>query len=1394
MYNPVSTYRLQFNKDFTLQQAELIIDYLADLGISTLYASPIFAAVAGSTHGYDVVNPYVINPEIGTDEQLRRLISKLKDRGIGWIQDIVPNHMAYHTTNLWVMDVMEKGPLSPYSEVFDTTWSGDFHSGRIMAPFLGSTLEEAIGNGELKLVHRQYKLCFNYGDLYFPLNSRTYGELLRAADLPESISEFVLQLDDLHRIEDSVQYAFRWHELLLQFAALMRQAAIGVAVDNILTEVSNNAQTLHQVSNLQFYRLCHWKETDDRINYRRFFLVNGLICLNMHSEKVFALYHDRIAAFVKEGLFQGLRVDHIDGLFDPSTYLIRLRELCGPSCYIIVEKILEHGETLEDAWPIQGTTGYEFLSAVNNLFTRSSAENRFSKFYRSLNTEGSLSTHSIHDKKRYILEHHMNGELNNLTSFFLERLQSESDAAGEANSHSLEGRAFDADRVREALSLFMVQMPVYRYYGNDLPFEYAEKGRIIDLFHACRSARKDLADVFEYIASHLAGDNSSPNWLRFYQHVMQYTGPLMAKGVEDTLMYTFNRFIAHNEVGDSPEFFGLSTDEFHKLMTYRQDHWPLALNATSTHDTKRGEDVRMRLNVLPDIAEDWISHVKSWMDLNQSFKVDGSPDANDEYFIYQNLIGIYSFNDQTDLTGRMNEFMKKAVREAKRHSNWSQPNGAYENSIVSFLDAILSSDEFMSSFRAFCRTVSDFGMINSFCQLALKVMCPGVPDIYQGTAAWDLSLVDPDNRRSVDFDFQRRQLDSGISFRNAWSVRDDGAIKGGILQKLLSIRSKFEKLFAEGQYIPLKVEGRRSEHCLAFARQLGKQWIIVAIPLNGARFMHSAEEWNQHWGDTEVVLPDHAPVNGRNLISETTVDTPRVIKLADAFAEFPFSVLLLEEESTQRRAGIVLHISSLPGRFSIGDLGPEARKFADFLHASRQRIWQMLPINPPQRSAAYSPYSSYSAMAGSILFISPDDLINDGLLDESFINKIKNSLSADYDASIAMKASMLKQAYDNFRKNAHPGMTHEYEEFLEGESYWLNDFALFEIIREQHDGLAWYEWPMPLRDRDPAALMAVRDAAAAEIDRVMWSQYIFWRQWRRLRKYCHDRDIQLMGDLPFYLDRDSADVWAHRDLFSVSRDGAQLAIAGVPPDYFSADGQLWGMPVYNWEAMRKDNYSWFVKRIKRNFKFFDVLRLDHFRAFASYWEVPAGQPTAKGGAWKKGPGHELFDALEKLCGKTELIAEDLGEITPDVYALRDSLNMPGMFVLQFAFGSNIATTLHIPHRHTSNGVVYTGTHDNNTARGWFRKELDKESHARLSRYSGKRVTAGNVAEVLIELAYRSVANTAMVPMQDILSLNERARLNTPATVNKQNWVWRMPAMPGPEIIDQLSELSRTFGR
>jgi len=1393
MYNPVSTYRLQFNKHFTLHHAEELVGYFSLLGVKTIYASPIFKAVPGSLHGYDVVNPYEINPEIGDIKKLRSVIAKFKEKGIGWIQDIVPNHMAFHHSNPWLFDVLEKGSQSAFAHVFDITWTNDFFHGRLMVPFLDGELTTVIDRNELKIVYWQDRLCLRYGDQYYPLNSRTYGNLLTDSEQFNSMSVFSDQLNEIHHLTDVVQYGIRWHEILLQFASLMSDANARRHMEELLQVFNEDHDKLTKVCDDQHYRLCDWRETETQINYRRFFLVNGLLCLNMRSETVFARYHDTIKLLVQEGLFDGLRVDHIDGLYDPKQYLSWLRNMCGPDCYIVVEKILEYNERLDSRLPIQGTTGYEFLSYVNNILTRSSAENSFSSFYRSITDDKKSINVKIREKKAFILSRSMQGELDNLHNFFI--------------AHNLVNDVeISPEMLREAIGEFLIQLPVYRYYGNSFPLEIEEQENVKHVLHACGVDKPHLLRALNVIEGAIFNPPASAHHaaLEFYQRCMQFTGPLMAKGVEDTLMYTFNRFVGHNEVGDSPEFFGLSVADFHGAMLERQRVWPLSLNATSTHDTKRGEDVRMRLNVLPDLTNEWITGVKYWFNVNEQFKDNGSPDRNDEYFIYQTLIGIYPFHEESNLDERLTAYFTKALREAKRYSDWANPDESYESATIGFVQRIMQpGTDFMKSFISIQKKVSDFGIINSLSQTILKFICPGVPDTYQGTTAWELTLVDPDNRRLIDYP-QHESLLKGIladatdadRLQTLWSSREDSRIKLWLTERMFAIRNKYSDLFYDGDYIPLEIEGRQEKHCLAFARRSMNVWVVVVIPLQLARIATIKDELiDVDWVNTSIVMPASAPREWQDVYTKNKGTHQGMIRVADIFKRVPVGVLLLEEKKRIREAGILLSLSSLPSSFGIGDMGSEARNFVDFLRNGRQQLWQLLPLNPTSAAASFSPYSAYSAMAGNVLYVSPEELVSMNLLSNEDLASfsVRNRGMVQFKEASKIKLALLSTAFENFQRRDNDDLKKLFLHFVEEESYWLNDFACFEFIKMSQSYAPWYSWPDELKNRDLPTLAKLQRENAESIQRIKWMQFIFFYQWKKLKSYSLKQGVRLFGDLPFYVSHDSADVWAHRDIFELDPAGNMSGIAGVPPDYFAVSGQLWNMPVFNWDKLKRQGYDWIIKRIKKNLELFDVLRLDHFRAFVDYWEVPQGESTAVKGQWRKGPGEDLFIALKKEFGELPFVAEDLGEITQDVDSLRERLGLPGMKVLQFAFGENIAETPYIPHNHEVNFVIYTGTHDNNTTRGWYRNDITADTRKRMETYCNKRISARTVSSELIRLAYSSVGRTVIIPLQDIMNLDERSRMNTPSGKNA-NWTWRLKELPDDEVEDQLAELTHLYNR
>lgn len=1402
MTNPISTYRLQFHKDFTFVDFEKIIPYLQKLGVSTIYASPIFEATPGSVHGYDGVNPHRINPEIGTEEQLRNITKQLKKHGINWLQDIVPNHMAFHSNNEWLMDVLEKGPQSLYASFFDVAWNSNIYHGRIMVPFLGSPLEDVINNNELTVAYEKQRFVLKYYDSTYPLQPKTYATILQAAsDEPlQAVQQLIAQVP---KMEDEKTLAEQWNEFRLQLDALMKNDAVKTYINKCIEAINRKPDQLKQITEEQSYRLCHHIETDHQINYRRFFTVNGLICLNIHINEVFERYHEVINKLVDDGVFDGLRIDHIDGLYDPTKYLKQLRELVGEETYIVVEKILEHGEALPTNWPIQGNTGYDFLSMVNNLFTNRRSQKSFSEFYGKLTNNHTSIHQQLHNKKEYILYHHMGGELENLYQLFM---QSNLVAAKDYSCMRTED-------IKTAIGEFLIQCPVYRYYANALPLQQKEADDVQDIFNRVRQSRQDLTPAVELLEKvllhklHEHDEAYNKNALHFYQRCMQFTGPLMAKGVEDTLMYTYNRFIDHNEVGDSPEAFGSSVKEFHQQMQERQQQWPLTINTTSTHDTKRGEGVRARLNVLTEMTDEWISHVEEWMKMNANLKKNCAPDANDEYFIYQTLIGVYPMPGQDDdnIQQRIEEYLQKALREAKTHSNWTTPNTEYEEATKAFATSLLDTQRpFWKSFITCQQKVAGFGMINSLSQVLLKFTCPGVPDVYQGTELWDLSLVDPDNRRAVDYERRIQYLDK-IESANAkdglikelWHNRYNAQIKLWLVHALMNKRKQNADVFAYGEYIPLQVEGEYRKHIIAFARRHKNDWYVVAAPLNTSQLCkdQNTEMLQVDWKDTRIVLPQQAPTSWQNVLLQSEAKQQGDLTINNIFKTVPLALIKLTSVY-ERSGGILMHITSLPSAFGVGDLGKEAFAFADFLHRSNQKYWQLLPLNPTEEGQGNSPYSSLSSKAGNPLLISPELLVEDGLLNAEELQEYHLPCEAQTNFAEAhrVKDELFEKAWQTFKAGEFNNLKHAFKEFCNAEATWLDDFALFMLLKNMNEGKPWFQWSEEYKLRKHEAMQQLAQEKADDVEKIKWLQFIFSMQWKKLRDYCNEHNIQLFGDMPFYISYDSVDVWSDREIFAIDDDGKMTGVAGVPPDAFSADGQLWGMPVFKWDVLKQRNYDWWIQRFKRNMELFDVVRLDHFRAFNDYWEVPANEATAKHGEWKIGPGADLFNIALKELGSLPFIAEDLGDINDAVYELRDQFNLPGMKILQFAFGEDVQDSIHAPHNYKENFIVYTGTHDNNTVRGWFRTEVDDDNRKRIEEYLGNTVAEENIHTALEKLAYNSVAKTVILPMQDVLALDESARMNKPSS-GENNWGWRMlPNQLTDEIEKMLKEWTEVYKR
>ena len=495
-----------------------------------------------------------------------------------------------------------------------------------------------------------------------------------------------------------------------------------------------------------------------------------------------------------------------------------------------------------------------------------------------------------------------------------------------------------------------------------------------------------------------------------------------------------------------------------------------------------------------------------------------------------------------------------------------------------------------------------------------------------------------------------------------------------------------------------------------------------------------------------------------------------------------------------RGSGVLLHITSLPSPYGIGDLGPWAYRFADILAQSRQKYWQVLPLNPTDQGSGNSPYSSPSAFAGNTLLISPELLADSGFLPKEEISEIPpfRTGRCDFASVVPYKTALFQRAYDSFTKNKSEKPL--FDQFCDENRDWLDDFALFIVMKNHHHGKPWVDWAKGLRDRDPEELNRVKNDFHDQIEREKFLQYLFFKQWLSLKSYCNNQGIQFIGDIPIYVNYDSADVWTHPDLFNLDEEKRPSYVAGVPPDYFSPTGQLWGNPIFRWDVLRQTGYAWWLERIRHNLRLLDFLRIDHFRGFVAYWEVPATEKTAIQGQWVEAPANDFFAALLEKIPAHSLIAEDLGVITQEVVDVMNQFGFPGMRILQFAFDGDLATHPFLPHNYTSNCIAYTGTHDNNTVRGWFESEITAESRRKLFCYLGREPSCDDLPKELIRLLMMSIAKTVIIPMQDLLGLGEDARMNRPSTA-RGNWEWRLlPDQVTPVHQEMLLELTSIYRR
>lgn len=875
MHIPSATYRVQLNKDYTFEQLQEIIDYLQQLGISTIYASPITTSSPGSLHGYDVSDPHSINSEIGTLSALKTIGDKLAAKNMSWLQDIVPNHMAFAPGNYRLMDVLERDAHSPYYRYFDINLlhpSPDLN-GKLMVPFLGSDLRSCLENGDIKLSFSKAGFIIEVYDSHYPLSIGAYyylAALVEEAEQSAPLHNSIKSLADKGAsgldYEEWKELKEGWIQNCLQMPALCNK------IEHTVTRINNDKEKLSRLLQQQHYTLTGWQRTMKEINYRRFFTVNSLICLRMEDEHVFNEYHRFLHALSAQGIIHGLRIDHIDGLYDPTQYIGRLRKLFGDDCYIVAEKILEASEKIPARWKLDGTSGYEFLAYTNRLLTNRNGAEQLREFYRELLPELPEYEQIVTQNKTLILENYMAGEWENLTRQFFELQLQEN---------------FDREKIKQAIGALMICMEVYRIYPDNLPIDAEEAASMSNAFKKAKQFKPECSAELDHIEKIFSNDY-------FFKRLMQFTGPLTAKGVEDTTFYVYNALISHNEVGDSPSVPAISVDEFHNIMLARQQDSPLSLNATSTHDTKRGEDARMRINVLSEMTAEWRQKVKQWFDMNRPLH-NGAVSVNDEYFIYQSIVGGYSEH----MTERLEAYIIKAVREAKVKSNWETPNADYENTCTQFVRGLFNDQHnFLSDLQPFAEKVSQFASIYSLAQTVIKIAAPGIPDIYQGCELWDLSFVDPDNRRAVDYQRRKEMLaelivkekegnKALISFvKENWK---EGYEKLLVTWKMLRFRRNNPKLFTRGEYLPIPVSSKEPE-AIAFARRYEEGQIVVVAPLGIAgRLVNRNTIIKKYTGTME--LPVSIPGQWKNLFTGESFISGGQLTLQDIFQSFPVAVL-----------------------------------------------------------------------------------------------------------------------------------------------------------------------------------------------------------------------------------------------------------------------------------------------------------------------------------------------------------------------------------------------------------------------------------------------------------------------------------------------------------------------
>ena len=885
---PTATYRVQLNKEFNFDSLKTTLPYLAKLGVSHVYASPIMQARRGSKHGYDTTDHSRISEELGGQEAFETLLEEAHRLGLGWIQDIVPNHIAYTPESTIMSDVMSYGSSSAYSDFLDVDWNHPSQRlrRRVLAPILSEGLGEAVREGKLSLAWQDgFKV--KYGEMEFPVKIGSYKDIL-----PKTYQALLSSTKNEQELYQDLQHLY------------ISDKKVKDIVEREIEWTNRDPVLIEELLSQQIYALENWKTAYNIINYRRFFDILDLICLRMEDENVFEATHRLVRRHCSKGNLDGLRVDHIDGLREPKEYLQRLRKIC-PEAYVIVEKILLDDEELPATWDVQGTTGYDFINQVNGLFIATQNESKLDEVYRKFTCKKETLDEVLCKCKKTVIKTLFRGDAENLARILLQAM--------EKTKRQKISRKAAYGVVIELLSA----LPVYRTYFSSEVTSNESRRRLKVAFEVAKQRNRDLEEELTAVAD-LCKKNPLPeDILAWILRLQQYSGSVMAKGYEDTAFYRFNRLISLNEVGGNPARFGCSTESFNDLQISRQTKFPLSLNASSTHDTKRGEDCRARLNVLSEITAEFDRQIACWSRLNaeKKEKVNGklAPSKNEEYYFYQTLIGSFPFEaeERLDFAERLKSHMVKAVREAKVNSSWLRPNLQYEEALTSFVSQLLEDSDgnaFWRDFMAFQKRVAFYGFFNSLSQTLLKMACPGMPDFYQGAELWNLSMVDPDNRRPVNYIKRGVMLDEveRLDPAKARSLLDDfsnAKAKLYLINRALKLRRRRREVFWEGEYVPLNVKGAFGDDVVAFCRKKAEEYVMVVAPRFVATVTGGVERLplGEVWEDTTVCFPNDSQKSWTDVLSGNIflpeMNRNRGLRVADLLSVFPVALLVSSEVS-----------------------------------------------------------------------------------------------------------------------------------------------------------------------------------------------------------------------------------------------------------------------------------------------------------------------------------------------------------------------------------------------------------------------------------------------------------------------------------------------------------------